>query len=137
MLRWLKKSYNIEIKPVSEGIPSKIRHPKESVEKIEWLLKEMDPYTLACFQCVTIECKSLIMALAVLFRRVSLADIRKYSRLEEEFSIEVWGLVEGGHDMDRINNAVGLSSAMLYLGLHLDPTQLAAMEARWAEKCAQ
>jgi ATP synthase F1 complex assembly factor 2 len=35
-------------------------------------------------------------------------------RLEEEFQLEVWGVVEGGHDMDRLNNSVNLSAVSIY-----------------------
>lgn len=39
------------------------------------------------------------------------------SRVEEEFQIGRWGLVEGGHDLDRVNCAVNLSSASFLLWL--------------------
>ena len=40
------------------------------------------------------------------------------SRMEEEYQLKQWGLVEGGHDMDRLNNAVNLSSVSLFWSLH-------------------
>lgn len=39
------------------------------------------------------------------------------SRVEEEFQVEIWGVVEGGHDMDRLNNSVALASAGLFSSL--------------------
>jgi hypothetical protein len=38
-------------------------------------------------------------------------------RLEEEFQMEQWGLVEGGHDMDRVAGKVNLNSASAFLHL--------------------
>jgi len=35
-------------------------------------------------------------------------------RVEEEFQISVWGLVEGGHDYDRLNCSIQLQSANLF-----------------------
>ena len=35
---------------------------------------------------------------------------------------QIWGVVEGGHDMDRLNNAVSLSAAGLFFGLIHDST---------------
>lgn len=52
------------------------------------------------------------------------------SRLEEEFQVEIWGVVEGGHDMDRLNNAVRISSVGTFMSLHYDSQQL---EERWKE----
>lgn len=47
------------------------------------------------------------------------------SRVEEEFQINNWGLVEGGHDVDRVNCAVNLSSASFFVWLlHNHPTSM-------------
>lgn len=49
--------------------------------------------------------------MAFISRYLTLEQVRIASRLEEEFQLEIWGVVEGGHDMDRLNNSVNLSSA--------------------------
>jgi hypothetical protein len=48
-------------------------------------------------------------------------------RLEEEFQLEVWGVVEGGHDMDRLNNSVNLSAVGTFMGLHWQADKLDEM----------
>lgn len=55
------------------------------------------------------------------------------SRLEEEFQVEIWGVVEGGHDMDRLNNAVRLSSVGTFLSLYHGHEQLQEQSKRWAK----
>eukprot|EP01036_Dinobryon_divergens_P028730 gene28730-37724_t len=52
--------------------------------------------------------------------------VRRASRLEEEFQLEIWGVVEGGHDMDRLNNAVNLSSAGFLMQLLYDDATMRA-----------
>ncbi len=37
------------------------------------------------------------------------------SRVEEDFQTEIWGIVEGGHDMDKLNNAINLSAVDTFL----------------------
>merc|ERR1712238_935 len=37
------------------------------------------------------------------------------SRVEEEFQISSWGLVEGGHDYDRLNCSVAVRSCVVLL----------------------
>ena len=37
------------------------------------------------------------------------------ARVEEEFQIEGWGLVEGGHDLDQANARVRLAAPSLFL----------------------
>lgn len=61
--------------------------------------------------------QSLITAVALLKRHITAKDAMELSRLEEEFQIGRWGLVEGGHDLDRVNCAVNLSSASTMLWL--------------------
>jgi hypothetical protein len=62
---------------------------------------------------------------------VSLDQVRRASRLEEEFQLEIWGVVEGGHDMDRLNNAVNLSSAGLLMQLLYDDATMRDKLAAW------
>lgn len=39
------------------------------------------------------------------------------ARLEEEYNVERWGLIEGGHDMDRANTTLTLTAASTLLWL--------------------
>jgi hypothetical protein len=68
-----------------------------------------------------------------LCRYVTLDQCIAASRLEEEFQVEIWGVVEGGHDMDRLNNAVALSSAGLLFGLHHSVASHKNLLALWGK----
>ena len=48
------------------------------------------------------------------YRKLSFNDVIVMSRLEEEFQCEIWGIVEGGHDLDRLHNKIRISSAYLF-----------------------
>jgi hypothetical protein len=65
----------------------------------------------------------LFLYVSVLFIHIhdrgrSLDEVKLASRLEEEFQVEIWGVVEGGHDMDRLNNSVSLSSVVTFMRLY-------------------
>ena len=49
--------------------------------------------------------------------RIDVEEAKLLSRMEEEYQLEMWGLVEGGHDMDRLNNAGNLSAASAFFNL--------------------
>ena len=120
VLRWLKRTFDVEVKTGQSTFVGKIQHDEKDVAKMRALVDKIAsecPYTLTCLQCATMECKSIILALAYLCEAVSLDQVRAASRLEEECQIEWWGAVEGGHDMDRLNNAVSLSSVGVFMGL--------------------
>jgi ATP synthase F1 complex assembly factor 2 len=95
------------------------------------MVDHLDHFSLACLQSATMECKSLVLAIAYLSRHLSLDQVKAASRLEEEFQLEVWGVVEGGHDMDRLNNAVTLSSVGTFMGLLWQSEELEAMLIAW------
>lgn len=67
----------------------------------------------------------------MLHRYLTLEQVKAASRLEEEFQLEIWGVVEGGHDMDRLNNSVNLSASGLFMGLYLDEQAHAHMLSEW------
>lgn len=92
-----------------------------------------DHFTLACLQSAIYECKSLILALAYIGRYLTLDQVKAASRLEEEFQLEIWGVVEGGHDMDRLNNGVNLSSSGLFMSLYMDDAKVSDMVKSWNE----
>jgi chaperone required for assembly of F1-ATPase len=52
--------------------------------------------------------------LVYVYRKLSVNDVIHMSRLEEEFQAEIWGTVEGGHDIDRLHNKIRISSAYLF-----------------------
>lgn len=130
LVRWIHKSFEIQLS-TTQSMSNMIKHPDESVNKVKWMLDQLDPFSLACIQCVTIESKSLVMAIAYFCRYLSLDQIKVSARIEEEFQVEIWGLVEGGHDLDRLNCGVNLASAGLFLGLLHSTEELNRIMKMW------
>lgn len=108
------------------GLRGKIPHSPATHARIKGIVERLEPFALTCLQAATMESKSLILALTLVARARSLQQIIAASRVEEEFQIGIWGVVEGGHDMDRLNNAVTLSSVDTFLRLLWTPEQHAA-----------
>lgn len=48
---------------------------------------------------------------------LDLTQAFQVARLEEEFQINEWGLVEGGHDVDQANAKVRIAAPSLFLRL--------------------
>ena len=99
-------------KPYS-GLP---HHPTLYGKAEEWTLT-LDAWHLAALHAVCAQAKSFLVAFAVLERnspfQADLAKAVEASRVEEEFQISNWGLVEGGHDYDRLNCSVQLHAAQV------------------------
>lgn len=76
---------------------------------VEWT-KQLDAWHLTALNAVAAETKSFLVAYAVLHpnspfstHEEGLKKAIRAARVEEEFQIESWGLVEGQHDYDRLN----------------------------------
>lgn len=107
------------------GLP----HPPMLSQAIDSYMENLNAWELTALQSLTREAKSLILALSVLeysssssenesnnntvgfSKELNMKDIILASRIEEEFQIENWGLVEGGHDYDRLNCSIGMYAA--------------------------
>eukprot|EP00614_Pseudopedinella_elastica_P009093 CAMPEP_0172587868 /NCGR_PEP_ID=MMETSP1068-20121228/6861_1 /TAXON_ID=35684 /ORGANISM="Pseudopedinella elastica, Strain CCMP716" /LENGTH=331 /DNA_ID=CAMNT_0013383029 /DNA_START=73 /DNA_END=1068 /DNA_ORIENTATION=- len=129
-LRQLRKRQEKAFEPLHEWMSSewgcplattdevfRLKHPPRSVARVLAMVHALDDPALTALQCAVMECKSLVVALAVVLRRMKPAKAEFVSRLEEEFQIEQWGLVEGGHDMDIVAAKVQLASASAFLHL--------------------
>ena len=113
------------------GLP----HPDALTEAAVRWTHSLDAWQLVALNSIASQAKSFLIAFAMLesaglaFSSKSattsdasslsaapfsdVAQASEASRVEEEFQIGVWGLVEGQHDYDRLNCSVQLHSANL------------------------
>ena len=77
----------------------------------------LDPWRLAAVEQLTYSGKSLLLALALSARRLTLKEALTGVRLEELFQSEEWGEVEAGQDLDRADIGSRVASASLLLDL--------------------
>jgi ATP synthase mitochondrial F1 complex assembly factor 2 len=122
VIKALNKKLQIDLQ-TTQAMNGRNQQSENTVVTIHRVVEAMDDFTLACLQSATIECKSIVLGLAFVGRLISLEESIAASRLEEEFQLEIWGVVEGGHDMDRLNNAVALSAAHTFMTLYADSAQ--------------
>jgi len=113
----------------SKGNPtSGLPHPPILVEKAKRWVDGLDAWTLTALYSACAESKSFFIGAALIHDAMKkeeaasgggapagIARDGKWAvgaaRIEEEFNIESWGLVEGGHDYDRLNCSIQMHSA--------------------------
>ena len=96
------------------GLP----HPPDLLTKANDWAESLDAWHLAALASMSSQAKSFLVAWAMMTPDSPLEDLNKAveaSRVEEEFQIANWGLVEGGHDYDRLNCSIQLHSAQLFV----------------------
>ncbi|CAM9550967.1 unnamed protein product [Phaeothamnion confervicola] len=109
---WLRQDVGLPLATSQgKGLLQRPEHPAAAAERCREVLEAMDPWALTAVQSVTMECKSVGIALALALRQIDVDEAFEAARIEEEFNIEVWGLVEGGHDLDQSFARVQLTAA--------------------------
>ena len=112
----------------SSGLP----HPPELITRAREWVNTLDAWHLMALHSVVSESKSFLVGMAVVMSSYEddnddnhaatsnpFHDLSKAvaaSRVEEEFQIDCWGLVEGGHDYDRLNCSVQIHAARFLTG---------------------
>jgi ATP synthase mitochondrial F1 complex assembly factor 2 len=67
LIAWLNSNFDLDVK-ASYNSFNKIKHSDNTITKVKTLIESMDPFTLSCLQSLTMECKSLVMALGLLYK---------------------------------------------------------------------
>lgn len=118
-----------DAKPTA-GLP----HPPSLVEAATRWTESLDAWQLVALHSICSQSKSFLVGFGMLDSMVptiqgdgthhqqqhpvppfgDIASASEASRVEEEFQISMWGLVEGGHDYDRLNCSIQLHSAHLF-----------------------
>mmetsp|Transcript_21578 Transcript_21578/g.69486 ORF Transcript_21578/g.69486 Transcript_21578/m.69486 type:complete len:282 (+) Transcript_21578:91-936(+) len=117
LVEWLTETYGVALRP-GFGVSHRPASPADVLAlKAEIDERKTNHWHLAALQCATQECKSLVIALALLERRIDADQAETAARLEENVQIERWGLVEGAHDYDLARIKIRLASASLFVDL--------------------
>lgn len=92
---------------LTTGLP----HPPTLTTSCARWVHSLDAWHLAALHAACAEAKSLLVAAALIAGALDAQQALTAARVEEEFQIAAWGLVEGQHDYDRLNAAVQLTAA--------------------------
>jgi ATP synthase F1 complex assembly factor 2 len=116
MVRWLEAEMGGLKLNVTDSI-----FGTEQDEAVLWALRDqldaMDAWELTALNSLSAAGRSLSLALAVARGRLTAAEAVPLMRLDEEYQIQEWGLVEGGHDIDIADTKVRVGAAAVFLKL--------------------
>ncbi len=115
LIDWMRDSFGIVV-GTADSVMLPV-HGEDALERLDAVLNEMSDAELCALYSVTTVCKSLTIGLATVKRRITIDQAVEMARTEEEYQIKLWGMVEGGHDVDRAHIRVQLASASSFLWL--------------------
>lgn len=116
LLAWLKDEYGVHIAKPSHML-GVCHNTPETLKKVGLMLQEMDPFTLAAFLSLVLDLKSVITALAVVFRHVTIEEACQASALEETHQKAAWGSVDLYHELEEtvLYSQAAAASSFLWL----------------------
>lgn len=128
LLAWLRDDFGVAIaKPAH--LLSTCENSPETLRKVAIILSEMDAFTLAGTLSLVLDLKSVITALALVFRHVTVEEACQASALEEAHQKAAWGHVDLYHELDETVLYSQVAAASTYLWL-LDEDQLKVKELK-------
>lgn len=86
---WIDQAFDIELELAAGVMP--VAQDEAMLARLDAAMGERSPLELAALHVITSTTGSLLLALAVLHRRVSPADAWALAHLDEDFQIEKWG----------------------------------------------
>lgn len=95
----------------SIGLP----HPDKLFDGAQQFVQSLDAWHLTALSIVASEAKSFLVGTALLSGGTHPKKAAEAARIEEEFQISIWGLVEGQHDYDRLNCSIQMHAAHMLL----------------------
>ena len=112
-LKWAKERLSLLIEPTDSIFGAKVH--EEETQKVENHLKSLDDWHLAAAEQLAASCKSVLLALATVDGVLGVEEAFNAARLEEDYNIQRWGLVEGGHDIDIADIKVRVAAPVVFL----------------------
>ncbi|KAJ7569108.1 hypothetical protein O6H91_01G142100 [Diphasiastrum complanatum] len=115
LLDWAEKV--LGVRPTVSSSLFVTNQPDNVVQVLETALRNTNDWELAAVDFLAGAARSLIIAMAVFDEHLNIDEALKAIRVEEDYQIEAWGLVEGGHDVDMADLRVKVSAASVFLKL--------------------
>mmetsp|Transcript_46455 Transcript_46455/g.75820 ORF Transcript_46455/g.75820 Transcript_46455/m.75820 type:complete len:170 (+) Transcript_46455:467-976(+) len=115
LVEWFFKTFNARLE-VIRGFSGN-DHPSETVDIVRQYLSHLDSWKLAAVHWNTSAAKSLVIGLALYKKHISIEQAVQAVRVDEEQQIKDWGMVEGNHDLDRLDMRVRLAAASVFVDL--------------------
>jgi ATP synthase mitochondrial F1 complex assembly factor 2 len=115
IIDWMSSEFDIQLGTTKTII--KPEHSENCLAQLDQVLRTLSDSELCALYSVTTVCKSLSIGMAVIKRFITVDEAVLAARTEEEYQIKLWGMVEGGHDVDRAHIRVQISSASTFLWL--------------------
>ncbi|XAR58247.1 hypothetical protein NMG60_11026663 [Bertholletia excelsa] len=119
LLAWVESEFGF--KPVIHSSFFGGKQEEGLVNAVESLLKKANDSELAAIDAIAAAGHSLVIAIGIFHGKLQIEEAIELIRLEEDYQVDRWGLVEGGHDVDIADLKVQISSAAVFLGLSRRP----------------
>lgn len=115
VMDWIEKRYDVVIGSSANIMGPQI--PEKTKETFRQHLSSYNFWGLTGLEYVITQLKSVILALGMIDRHLTVEEAVLLSRLEEEYQIQRWGNVEWAHDYDMFELRARTAAGALFVHL--------------------
>ncbi|KAK5850584.1 hypothetical protein PBY51_001452 [Eleginops maclovinus] len=115
VLHWIENRYNVTIGSSSNILGPEI--PNSTKDTFRQHLKSYNFWSMTGLEFVITQLKSVVLAIGMIDRHLSVEQAVLLSRLEEEYQIKYWGNVEWAHDYDMYELRARTAAGALFVHL--------------------
>eukprot|EP01094_Clydonella_sp_ATCC50884_P029960 TRINITY_DN9585_c0_g1_i1.p1 TRINITY_DN9585_c0_g1~~TRINITY_DN9585_c0_g1_i1.p1 ORF type:complete len:487 (+),score=101.79 TRINITY_DN9585_c0_g1_i1:138-1463(+) len=124
LVDWFRSEFHVPLHVTSNANLNATSQEEITINTLRWYLHSLNDWELAGMDAVTSVAKSIVIALAVFKRRISILEGLEASRIEESFQVQQYGNIKAGHDLDVADIRVKMLSSGLFCHLLPDPREL-------------
>jgi len=115
IVAWAEAEFDVELN-VSDSLLG-TPQAEATAEKLREAMVKLDDFGLVAIDQLAGSCRSILLGFAAMRGKIDIDRVLELARLEEEFQIKEWGMVEGGHDISRAEVRVAIASPLVMLQL--------------------
>ena len=109
----MKRDFGITLRAF-EGLDEE---PDPSIEKSIDFFCSLDPVALSCISSMANAAKSAAIAMCLATDSLSIEEAVRAARVDEDFQVSHFGLVEGAHDLDETTTYGAFATAKTVINL--------------------
>ncbi|PKI85490.1 Atp12p [Malassezia vespertilionis] len=108
LIAWAKEHFQIDINVAINTLSNK--QPDATRERVAQILASLEPLDLASMERAVMTSKSIIIGLALVYRRIDAEQAALAAEVETAAQASIWGAVEDSHDVDHADLRERLAS---------------------------
>ncbi|KRX00588.1 hypothetical protein PPERSA_12807 [Pseudocohnilembus persalinus] len=113
IIEYINQKFQINMQPTQDLIAPYTCQSEEEIQRVKDYFNSLSDWKLVAIEHACSNMKSASLAISLMDNKISVEEAVQLSYLEEDYQIELDGLVEGSHDLDKNTTILNVSVAKI------------------------